>query len=611
MVLRSPVSKKARNIILPVIAVAALLTTGCDLTRNYTKIDRSGNMEFQDYRDTLAPRPLETDTAQQAADSSIPGLQPYVAQPDENTRPMPLVSISVNQTVPLRDALFELAGQAGYDVELDPRISGSVIFTAKDKPFDEVVKRIAEISGLRYKIEGETLRVELDAPFNKTYKIDYLSYIRKNKGSIRSDVSVVSGDGADTGSGFSATSESEANFWGELETNLQQILGVQPSSGNLKTGADPQITAAEPNPAPVDPVVTQNADGTTQVNVTPPAAVLQVNSLPTDPATNAAPADPQQASYAVNKQAGIVSIYAPERQQETVREYLKELRRSVTSQVLIEAKVLEVSLSDEFAAGVDWSQMASLLNGRVAITPGSFTIPTLEPAIPSALSIATTTSDVNAVLQAVSRFGTVKALASPRLTVLNNQSAALNVANNQVYFELDIDVTTQDNGPTETTIDSKIKNVPEGVLINVQPSIDLDNQSVSMAVRPTITRITDFVADPSVQFVTAQNNITGVESRVPVVNVQEMDSIVRMNSGQAIIMGGLMQDRANSEQTGVPVLSEIPVFGSIFRNQADQVSKTELIIFLKATILDGDSGIHDTDRDLYKKFSDDRRPWKL
>src|SRR5690606_32378134 len=98
----------------------------------------------------------------------------------------------------------------------------------------------------------------------------------------------------------------------------------------------------------------------------------------------------------------------------------------------------------------------------------------------------------------------------------------------------------------------------------------------------------------------------------PVVNVQEMDSVVRMDSGQAILMGGLMQDRTQSTQNGVPVLSEVPVFGGLFRNQVESVSKTELIVFLRATIVDGAGAtIHNTDRDRYKVFSGDRRPLKL
>lgn len=602
--------------------------SGCDLTRNHLKMDRSGHMEMQDYRDAMAPRVAEEDALADAAahDDSIPALEPYVAMPSEKLQAMPLVSISINQTVPLRDALFELASQANYDIELDPRIKGSIIFTARDKPFDLVIRRISEIAGLRYKFEDGIVRVEVDTPYHKTYKIDYLSYVRSNTSSIKNDVSVVSGGGANTGSKFEAASKSEADFWGELNTNITQILGVPMAASSLRTPNDPSITAAPANPAPVEPVVapTTGADGQPVVQVTPPAATLQVQSLPTDqpqqqaaPVATAAGASPDGSSFSINKQAGIISINATERQHNQIAAYLDELRRSVTAQVLIEAKILEVSLNDEFAAGINWAMLENMIGefslgfdagvGAGAPVRPSFTIPS-DP--DSNFTIGYAGNDVTAVVDAISRFGTVKALASPRLTVLNNQSAVLNVANNSVYFEIDIDITTADN-TTQTNVDSEIKNVPEGVLINVQPSINLDDRSVSMAVRPTVTRIVDTVPDPAIAFVAA-GLADPISSQIPIVNIQEMDSVVKMNSGQALLMGGLMQDRTNSAQQGVPVLSEIPLIGSAFRNQVDKVSKTELIVFLKATIVDADNHVIDkADKDLYKRFSGDRRPLRL
>jgi type II secretory pathway component GspD/PulD (secretin) len=96
------------------------------------------------------------------------------------------------------------------------------------------------------------------------------------------------------------------------------------------------------------------------------------------------------------------------------------------------------------------------------------------------------------------------------------------------------------------------------------------------------------------------------------VNVQEVDSVVNMKNKQMMVMGGLLQDSTTSNQEGVPVASEIPVAGTLFRNQGDKVRKTELVIFIKATILDDASqSIHQTDKDLYKIFGQDRRPEKL
>ncbi len=622
---------------LPLACAAIISLSGCDWQKNQLKTDRDANLEMQDYRDSMAPRlPEEGDGpgSMSAADSaSIPGLQSYVTQSTAPMKVMPLVSISVNQTVPLRDALFELAKQADYDLELDPRISGSVIFTARERPFDQVIARLCEIANLRYTFEENVLRVEVDTPYNKLYKVDYLSYIRSNKGNVRNDIGVVSGEGTDTGSSFETSSESESNFWGELETTLTQILGGAQGSV-LKTKSSPKITATEQNPNVQAVAPTTDASGNVQVQ--PPSAVLNVESLPTEEeaadasgATPSGETDPNKATFALNKQAGLVNVYATSRAHKQVEEYLKALRRAVTAQVLIEAKILEVTLNDEYATGIDW-RVLDVASGDLTLNfLGSSGITALNAlgnnsaSLPNNTTVAGTTgpglvlgytgNDVNALIRAVSSFGTVRALASPRMTVLNNQSAVLNVANNRVFFDIDIDVTqASDNGPGTVDISSDIRNVPEGVLVNVQPSINLENGTISMAVRPTVTRIVASKEDPAIQYITAANDIDGVASLVPELNVQEIDSVIQTRSGQPIIMGGLLQDRIASSEQGIPGVSEVPVVGNLFKQHRDLVQKTELIIFLKATILPTpEDSVHDADRDLYRQFSGDRRPLKL
>ncbi len=615
------------------LVVVGLSVASCDLATNYLKPDRGANMEIQDYRDGLAERLPAVDDDESGG--SIPSLQPYISSVPDNLKPMPLVSVSVNQSVPVRDVLFELAEQAEYDLELDPRIRGSVIFTARNKPFDLVVQRISEIAGLRYQFKDDILRVEVDTPYNKTYKIDYLSYVRTNSGNVRNNIGVVSGEGTDTGSSFEATSASEANFWGEVEVSLQQLLGRGTQASALKTSRDPRIVATEQNPEATTlmPEAVEGEDGETTINAAPPPdVVLNVESLPLDDEEDpfsGEGSDGNAATFSMNKQAGIINVFANEKSQKEVNDFLNLLRRSVTAQVLIEAKILEVTLNDEYIAGIDWRYLGGLGGqGSISFLSDGFgTLDTLNaggfPApAPIGESIVANNSnfvlgfagdDVQSFIQAVSGFGTVRALASPRLTVLNNQSAVLNVATNRVFFEVDIDVTT-DTGVTQTDIDSDIRNVPEGVLVNVQPSINLDNGTISMAVRPTITNIVNQVPDPAIQFVTASATppITGVVSNIPEVNVQEIDSVIQVRTGQPIVMGGLLQDRAVATNSGVPGLGEVPMMGSLFRKQSDLIQKTELVIFLKATILEapGDT-IHDTDRDLYRMFSGDRRPLKL
>jgi general secretion pathway protein D len=618
-----PHSFVRKHIFLLFCFLAVISLPACELTQNYLKHDRENNMEPQDYRDALAPRVGQNDPMEEKLNSGgrIPELQPYVAQTGSNQKPFPLVSISVNQTIPLRDVLYEIASQASYDVELDPRIEGSIIFSARNRPLDMVIDRISEIAGLRYKFEDDMLRVEIDTPYHEIYKVNYLALTRTNSSTISNDISVVSGGGGDvggdtdTGSSFSATNESTIDFWGELETNLTQILESNRDSNRLATERDPQVTVADVNPAPVQPLMMDDqgniVDQGPNVQVAPPDAVLNVDTLPVeDENLNINDEDPFAARFSVNRQAGLISVFAPERLHKKVSSYMKELQKSVTSQVLVEAKVLEVSLSDEFSAGIDWSQAFGDLGG-IGFGPQSAGglvrgILDTDGTIPSNGNFNFSQGDFDVAVDALSRFGTVQALASPRLTVLNNQSAALNVARNVVYFEIDAEVTTGDAGAAVESLDTNARTVPEGVLINVQPAIDLDRELISMAIRPTVTSIVDFTNDPNPALVTA-----GVESPVPVVNVQEFDSVIQMNNGQAVILGGLIQDRISSTRNSIPVLGEVPMFGGLFRNQEDIVRKTELVVFLKATIVDHGNFIHPTDKDLYRTFSSDRRPFRM
>lgn len=677
------------------VALSALMpVSACDLAQNQLKMDRATNNEVQDYRDALAPREVSmTEGNDTVGEDGGLELQPYVSDVSETMKAMPLVSISINQSIPLREALFELSKQANYDVELDPRIAGSIIFTARNRPFDVVIDRICEIAGLRYKLDGDTLRIELDTPYSQNYKIDYLGMIRKSKSSLDNNVSLTTGGdagGPTGGSSFKVESSSDADFWAELDTNLKQILASNASGSYLKTEEDPTISLTASNPVsppvpPIDESALKEGSATATVppqagaNVsspmsipatpspssvppsgapaatasdpaaaaaaataaadpsatTPPSSspvpdaqavgekaapaptqtVLKVESLPTAASSGGQSANRNAVeftpTYSINKQAGIVSVYANERLHKKVAEYFDELRRSTSSQVLIEAKVLEVRLTDEYAAGIDWNFLDHLGDFQFSLAVPK---PAMAPSTSSLMSIGFAGTDLSSFVTALSRFGTVQALASPRLTVLNNQSAALNVAQNKVYFEVDITSTTTGSPPsTDVTVDSTVHTVPEGVLINVMPSIDLAKNSISLQVRPTVTKITEYVDDPAVAYIAA--TVPGgadISSQIPVVNVQEVDSVVKMGSGQMIVMGGLLQDSSSSSSEALPVLGEAPVIGNLFRNQGDKVSKTELVIFLKATILnDAGESVHQTDKDIYRVFGQDRRPGKL
>jgi MSHA biogenesis protein MshL len=652
-------------------------TTGCQLAENYTKADRSGNMEIQDYRDALAPRELPTKSNPTALnnDPSIPALQSYVADaPVEKSKAMPIVSIAINQSISLRDALFELAKQADYDLQLDPRIQGSIIYTARNRPLDEVIDQISKIAGLRSSFADNSVKVELDTPYSQTYRMDLLPFTRNSSSSINNSLSVA-GAGGDTGSSsssgsnYSVENKSENDFWKDLDASLKQIISANQTSGILKTVSDPTMTlsssssdsastappvppldpaalspqagdesisfknvftggqmvpstdnggAAAPTATATDPATSTDATAaapTAPAPSTPVASqsVLQVESLPTTTATGENASAAITSSYSINKSAGIITVFAPESVQKQVADYLSQVKKSIMQQVLIEAKVLEVQLNDEYSNGIDWSIISRSLGGVDSIL---FKSARGIPNEPATSTLRVKGAGVTAVIQAIAKFGTVKALASPRVTVLNNQSAVLNVANNRVFFEIEIEEEeATDNSAAKTTVTSTAKTVPEGVLINVMPSIDMANSTIMMQVRPSISKIVDEVPDPGVAYVVSNNVTTSdddIQSLIPVVSVKEIDTVVQMSSGEAIVMGGLMEDTTTGNQRGVPVANEVPIFGNLFKTQDNGIRKSEFVIFLEATILNNPSdSIHNTDKDLYRTFGQDRRPLKM
>jgi general secretion pathway protein D len=161
---------------------------------------------------------------------------------------------------------------------------------------------------------------------------------------------------------------------------------------------------------------------------------------------------------------------------------------------------------------------------------------------------------------------------------MNNQTATLKVADNRIYFTVKADTTTS-NGIATTNFTTTPNEVSVGFLMNVTPQIS-DAEAVTINIRPTITRIVRYVNDPNPSLATA-----GVTNPVPEIQTREMESIIKIDSGQTAVMGGLMQDDINYQTDAIPGLGDIPGIGNFFRNRNDTNTKTELVIFLKPTII--------------------------
>jgi len=229
------------------------------------------------------------------------------------------------------------------------------------------------------------------------------------------------------------------------------------------------------------------------------------------------------------------------------------------------------------------------------------------------LSIGLQRKTFSGLLKEIEEFGASRTLSSPRLTVMNNQTAILKVAQNQVYFRLNYDKQLNLAGNRESiNVSSDIQTVPIGLVMSVQPSIDHDTGDIILSLRPTISRLTHSVSDPAVDIAFAnarsQSTIQPKPSLIPVVEVREIDSILRLQSGEIAVLGGLMETRTTHGTAKPPFVGDFPLVNQLFGASADGDEIVELVILLRASIIEDAPPPDAADLRLYEDYSEDPRP---
>lgn len=460
------------------------------------------------------------------------------------------VSLSLSDTLPLKDVLMELGHQAGVGMALSPRAQfhkTGILYSAHQQTFIDVVKDICALTGHRFQIQGNRILIEPDEPYLASYSIQFLNHTRKSENRISISTNVFSPlesqSRTDNGSDSLLIGHSLMDFWTELEQNLKMIL--------------------TPDRAP-------SAKGSQY--------------------------------YTLHKQGGLLLVLGTAHQHQQIAEFLRKLKESISTQVIIEAKIIEVTLDNEFKSGINWSQ----LGGDVHFTAllGSQASQRSAHAARDVFTLSVKHEEFSSVLNLVKKFGTVRTLSNPRLTVMNNQPALLKVATNEVFFHLEVERYFQTEGkPDVENISSDALTVPIGLVMIVQPSVNLQTGEIMMSLRPTISRVQKEVEDPAVAIKSQQK----VKSTVPVVQVREFDSVLKIKSGQVLVMGGLMEDRSSYTSASIPGVDSIPLFGELAKGKDDDRKITELVIFLTAHIVD-DPSIVEADERIYNTYTEDPRP---
>jgi general secretion pathway protein D len=252
-----------------------------------------------------------------------------------------------------------------------------------------------------------------------------------------------------------------------------------------------------------------------------------------------------------------------------------------------------VALKDQFHAGVDWSKIGNATGFSFKTIPNASSNLAGSLAPFFAVGYSNAKDKLTATLNLLESFGKTRVLSSPKIMAINNQSALLKVVNNEVYFSIDVQQgTTSSTGLiTQPVYTTTPHTVPVGVVMSVTPQIS-EGGMVSMTVRPTISRVTGYKTDPNPALALINKDLSQqdrIQNLVPVVQVREMESVLQVNSGQTIIMGGLMQDDTARSRDGIPVLSRPDYFGALFGQHEAQVTQTELVIFLRPTVVNNAS----------------------
>ena len=449
--------------------------------------------------------------------------------------PLETYTVVVSE-VPVKDLLFELARDAKLNVDVHPGLEGVVSLNAVNQTLPQILDRVAKQASLRYTLDGPNLVVGPDLPYWRSYQVNYVNMSRESTGEV-SVATQISTAGGSVGEGGATTEQgnvsstkvkniSNNNFWQMVEANLKGLLGV---GGASAVGAQDQAS----------PVI--------------------VNSI-----------------------SGVISVNATQRQHEQIQAFLDQVVGNALRQVLIEMTIVEVELSDRYQAGVDWQSLArteglnaiSTLAGSALSAPPAFAV--------NYTDVGSQLGNVSATLRMLESFGDAKVLSSPKVMALNNQTALLKVVDEKVYFTVELEIQdATDTTPERRTYISTIHTVPVGMVMSVTPQVNPDN-NVTLNIRPTISRITGFATDPAPRL--AQSNF---DNLIPEIQVREMESLLQVASGQMVVMGGLMQNKTDKNKQGVPLLSALPWIGHLFSFRDDDFTKTELVIFLRPTVVKG------------------------
>ena len=449
-----------------------------------------------------------------------------------------------------RELFLSLAKENDFNLVLSPEVSGAVTMDIKEATAPEIMEEVCGLLGCRVEFSGKTVRVLPEKRTTRIFRLDYLLTTRAGSGSLTASTSTGGGGTSTTGGTVSpggstggGGGESESRNTINTDEKFDLWTGIQDEVQSLLSGGD--------------------------------------------------------AKAVVNRAAGTLAVTDYPANLDRVGDYLKVLESRMRNGVMIETKILEVTLDDETQYGINWTALPDLssLSLRGNLAGGATAIQSLSAGTTS-FQIGVAGGKFNAVIDALAQQGQINVLSAPKVSTLNNQKAIIRIGRQDVFFRA---VVT----PATTTSAAFVTFTPDtitvGIILSVTPQIGRDGK-IMLAIHPSITEKVGSAAAPD-------------GNTAPIVDVRETNTMVTVPDGETVFIGGLMQERTQEIIKSVPLLGDIPFLGALFRNTDQKKKKTELVILITPRILSESNAAEFASEEEKRLYRSDRgyhvggKPW--
>ncbi len=485
----------------------------------------------------------------------------------------------------LVDVMRALVKGTEIGLVIDPGISSTQVpvMDLKNATLKEILTYILPPLNLKYEWKGKNIRIFKDPLVTRFFTFNYLSTARGGDRRVSYSTRSNNNSGSSGGSGGSGSSSGSGGGTG----------GSSGGSSGGENQSTSEITTSYQN------AIWQSFMESMKVLVFGSLEIVEEgDSSSSSSGSGGGDAEaPREFSYAgpggkqliIIPSTGVVMVTAYEHEIDKIAQFMERHSGSAVRQVWIEAKIVEVDLDRAYQLGVDWGAVINrgkyygtldnkrtLVSPAMGFTPGSVENQSLSTSS-GTFQFAVSNNIVDIMLDAISRQGNLKVLASPRISTLNNEKAVIRVVREESFFNLQTEI-SQGTGGNVSTPTINVQVVPIGIIMDIVPQV-AENGDIILSVNPDISELLEI----------RSFEVEGALATQPVIDRRSIDTVARLKNGQTLVIAGIIKERKNEVLKGVPFLYKLPLLGNLFRRTEQQLTRTELVIFITPRLHSGKS----------------------